>query len=107
MGGILATAAINWISGWFENRAEVGKAKAAATAERVKTHLAGWSDEFLVLVWSYPFISVFIPFLAPYTKQGFENLALLPEWYVAGFITITFAVFGIDKLFAYKRGRSG
>ena len=35
--------------------------------------------------------------------MGFDYLEKLPEWYVGGFITVTFAVFGVDKLFAYKK----
>jgi len=89
-------------SEWFGNKQELDKLKSIAKIENSKNHLSGYSDEFLILVWSYPFVSMFIPATQQSTALAFEKLALLPEWYVGGYISITFAVFGIDKLFRYK-----
>lgn len=90
---------------WFTSKQEIDVAKAKAKAENVKSHLAGWSDEFLILVWSYPFVSMFVPSLRVDTALAFEKLSLLPDWYVGGFISITFAVFGIDKVFKWRGGK--
>lgn len=87
---------------WFSDFKETKKIKVQAGIERSKLHLSGYSDEFLLIVWSYPFVSLFIPKLTPYTVTAFNNLSLLPDWYVGGFITISFSVFGIDKLFKWR-----
>jgi hypothetical protein len=96
---------------WLSNKQEVEKAKAIARIEHVKNGIPGYSDEYLVLVWSYPFIAAFIPALQPSVEAGFEFMEAMPDWYVGGFITVSFAVFGIDKLFKVdwtrKRGKSG
>ena len=63
--------------------------------------MSGYSDEFLLIVWSSPIIMIFTPWYE-YAARGFDRLATLPDWYVGGFISITFAVFGIDKLFKWK-----
>ncbi len=97
MGGTFQT--------WLSNKQETDKLQKVAKIESSKAHLAGYSDEFLILVWSYPFVSMFIPAFQEHTALAFEKLLLLPDWYVGGFISITFAVFGIDKLFKFKKGK--
>lgn len=84
---------------WLSNRNEIEKRKAVAKIENVSKGIAGYSDEYLVLVWSYPVVASFVPALQPSVSAGFEFMEAMPEWYVGGFITISFAVFGIDKLF--------
>lgn len=90
---------------WLSNKQETNKLKAIAKIENSKNQLSGYSDEFLILVWSYPFISMFVPSLSEQTATAFEKLVLLPDWYVGGFISITFAVFGIDKVFRWKKDK--
>lgn len=84
---------------WLKGRHEIETAKAHARIKAVSTGIPGYSDNYLVFVWSYPFIGGFIPILQPSVAAGFEFFEQLPEWYIAGFMSITFAVFGIDKLF--------
>lgn len=103
MLGVVAPVVGSLLKGFMENRQEISKAKAQAKAARLQNGIPGYSDEFLIFIWSAPFVMNFIPFLQPYVVAGFENLQVLPDWYVGGFITITFAVFGIDKLFAWKK----
>jgi len=102
MINLLLSMVTGTFKSWFDNKQETDKLKSIAKIENSKNHLSGYSDEFLILVWSYPFISMFIPATQQSTALAFEKLALLPEWYVGGYISITFAVFGIDKLFRYK-----
>jgi hypothetical protein len=90
---------------WLADKREIGKKKAEANIETSKNSMLGWSDEYLILVWSYPFISLFIPSLREKTEGAFSQLGILPDWYIAGFLSITFAVFGIDKLFKWKGGK--
>lgn len=92
---------------WLSNKQEIDKAKAVARIEHVKNGIPGYSDEFLILVWSYPFVAAFLPFLQPSVAAGFEFMAQMPDWYITGFITITFAVFGVDKLFKIDWSKVG
>lgn len=87
---------------WVKSRSQIAEKKAIARMENVSKGIAGFSDEYLVLVWSYPVIASFIPPLQPSVAAGFNFLETMPEWYVGGFVTVTFAVFGIDKIFRYK-----
>ena len=96
-------AIISAISGFVSNRQEIGKAKAQAKIQRMQNGIPGYSDEFLILVWTAPLVMIFVPGLESYAVNGFKNLSLLPDWYVGGFISITFATFGIDKVFAWKK----
>ena len=102
MWSIIAQGAAGWAAQFFKGRQEISKQKAQAKIMNTQAHLNGWSDEVLLIVWSYPFISLFVPQLRADTFAAFEALNALPEWYVGGFISITFAVFGIDKIFKYK-----
>lgn len=98
----LISAGLGLVTSFFQGRQKVSEAKAQAKIQRLTTGIPGYSDEFLVFIWSAPFVMVFIPGFSQYAKAGFDNLAQLPEWYVAGFMMITGAVFGIDKLLAWK-----
>jgi hypothetical protein len=102
MNALLVSSAISWVTGFFENKREIGKAVSAAKIENANKHIAGWGDEFLIMIWSYPFISMFIPYLRPHTAQAFAELKTLPEWYIAGFMSITLAVFGMSKFIKFR-----
>jgi hypothetical protein len=90
------------IKDWFKHKADIQERKEIARIENVSKGIPGYSDEYLILVWSYPFAASFVPYLQPSVSAGFEFMSTMPEWYVGGFITVSFAVFGIDKLFKYK-----
>lgn len=92
----------NALKGWLENRNKISAAKAEARIKNVSEGIPGFSDDFLRIVWCYPFIAVFIPQLRPHIEMGFEYMGKLPDWYVGGFTTISFATFGIDKVFKWK-----
>lgn len=102
MTGLLLSILGGTFKDWVSSKSEIAKTTAIAKAQNAGKGIAGWSDEYLVVVWSYPLIASFIPFMQPSVEAGFTYLNSLPEWYVGGFITISFAVFGIDKLFKWK-----
>ena len=91
------------ISTWQEKRGEVKAAQHTATIARIQAGESSWKDEYLVLIWSYPVISGFIPGLQESTMRGFEFMAGLPPWYVGGWVTISLSVFGITKIMNIKR----
>lgn len=88
---------------WLASRSEIEKRKAVARIENVSKGIPGYSDEFLILVWSYPAVASFIPALAPSAQAGIANFNALPDWYTVGFMTISAAVFGIDKAFRFRK----
>lgn len=67
---------------WITHKTALEKEKATARAKMMSDGINGYSDEFLVLVWSYPLIASFIPSLQPGVRQGFTFLSVLPEWYI-------------------------
>lgn len=91
------------VKGWVQTRGEISKKKALARIETVQKGIPGYSDEFLILVWSYPAIACFVPALEPSARAGIETFAQMPEWYQYGFMTISASVFGIDKVFRFKK----
>ncbi|WP_444884865.1 hypothetical protein [Microbulbifer sp. PSTR4-B] len=99
----VALAALGFIKSWWDSRQESRVAETQARALRIQHGIPGWADEFLIAVWSYPFIAQFMPGLRESAAQGLTAAAALPEWYIAGFMSISFAVFGINKLFQWKK----
>lgn len=91
------------VKDWITSRSKIEEQKALARIENVRNGIPGWTDEFLVVVWSYPAIASFIPFLAPTVAIGIDNFNQLPEWYQYGFMTISAAVFGVDKWFKVRK----
>jgi hypothetical protein len=102
----LASAAFGLVTTWLQGRQKISEQKATAKADRIANGIPGYSDEWLVFVWSAPIVMAFIPGLQEYATKGFNNLNSYPEWYVYGFMAITSAVFGIDKLLMAKNAKS-
>lgn len=88
---------------WVVSRNKLEEKKAVARIENVSKGIPGYSDEFLILVWSYPFVAAFVPPLQPSVSAGFEFMRTMPEWYIGGFGAISAAVFGIDKWMRFKK----
>lgn len=97
----IAKAAAGQLGQWLQVKGEIEQKKAVARIEAVSKGIPGYSDEALIIVWSYPVVAAFIPALQTSVQAGFAFLDTLPEWYVVGFCTITAAVFGIDKAFRF------
>lgn len=103
MWGFLLNLAGGTVKDWVTSRSKIAEQKALARIETVQKGIPGYSDEFLVVVWSYPAIASFIPALADSAQKGIENFNALPDWYTIGFMTISASVFGIDKAFRFKK----
>ena len=56
-----------------------------------------WKDEWFVILLSIPAVMAFIPPLAPYVGEGFQELAQAPDWYLAAFGIAVAASFGFRK----------
>jgi len=100
---VIIPALTNLVGGWLTSKQKVSEAKAEAKIARVSQGIPGYSDEFLIFVWSAPFVMSFIPPLQPYAIQGFSILESLPDWYMGGFMTLTASVFGVDKFLTWKQ----
>lgn len=89
MTGLLSviTTLISTAASWTKDR-----------ADQTRQMLTGWPAGYLLIVWSYPFISGFVPPLAARTAAGFDNISAMPDWYVNGFLTITAAVFAVGGI---------
>lgn len=102
MIGFFTSLAAGTIKDWLASRNKIAEAKAQSKANQLQQGIAGWSDNWLVVVWTYPIIGAFVPQLQPYVAGGFDFLSSLPDWYVGGYLTVTAAVFGIDKWVKFK-----
>ena len=103
MTGLLVSLIGGTFKSWLSHKQELEQKKAVARIENVSKGIPGYSDEFLILVWSYPAIASFMPWLSESAAVGIANFNALPEWYQIGFMTISAAVFGIDKIFRFKK----
>jgi len=88
---------------WQEKRAQVNDAKHEANLARIKDASSSWKDEILLLMWGYPVTAAFIPPLHENTVKAFEFIHDLPSWYVGGWLAISLAIFGVDKVAKFKR----
>lgn len=93
----------NMVGKWQENRAQVSQAKHEAKLERIKSMDNDHKDEFLLGIWSAPFLAAFIPGLQPYAFKAFDFLSQLPGWYLGAWVAISLSVFGVDKIMKVKK----
>lgn len=58
-----------------------------------------WKDEYLLVLWSLPFIAAFLPWTQEHVKSGFSLLTMLNAdaayWYFAAWSVMFSAVFGV------------
>lgn len=101
----LVSPAINLASTWIDRRGQVAAASHAAKLERIKAQQGDWKDEWLIVIWSYPFVSMFIPIttVQQATFAALDRIGILPEWYLGGWVAISLAIFGVDKITKVKR----
>lgn len=100
MGALAAIipALVNLISGFLENRQQIGKAKANAKIELQKAGATGWTGRLIVLFWFYPAVACYIPVLREDAAMGFKLFQAAPEWYLAIVGAITVTLLGIEKV---------
>lgn len=102
MWGALLSVLGGTFGDWVKSRSAIAEAKAKARAESVRNGIPGWSDEYLVLIVTFPFIACFIPGLDQVAQAGIDNFEKMPEWYQGIFGTVVLAVFGLDKVMKWK-----
>jgi hypothetical protein len=103
LGGVLGPVAGMWNT-WQERRSQVGQAKHEARLEAIKAQRNDWKDELLIVIWSYPVISVFIPYepIQEHSFKALENFEKFPAWFLGGWVAISLAIFGVDKIIKVK-----
>lgn len=103
MGGLLLSVLGGSFKDWVASRSKIAEVRAEARANAVANGIPGWSDEWLVIVWSFPFVACYLPGGGVYAAQALAHIDALPGWYVQGFMVITSAVFGLDKIIKWKQ----
>ena len=107
------TGVASIVSSWINRKQRIAEAKTQAEIENAGKIIdrAGWKDEFIVIVWSAPAIMAFVPGGQKYVEKGFEHLAQAPEWYLAGWLSISLAIYGLKpatkKLLEWRRKQLG
>ena len=113
----ILTQVASFATTWFEGKKQKAEAKAMAEAAMEKAKAAvyekkalsdenwdmtalqnsqsSWKDEYLLLVFSVPFVMAFIPQLQEYVKVGFEVLENTPEWYRWALAIMISSSFGV------------
>lgn len=89
--------------GWLDRRAEAKQAKHEAHMEWLRTAATerrfSWKDEYVLVITSYPIISVFIPWFGvrENTFESLELLGQLPDWLVWSWLVMVYAIYGAVK----------
>lgn len=113
-GQALIGMATGWFSSWQKRRERQERVEEAVTENKIRlatdaqTHNANWEmaalegrDNFMrrvsFVMWSAPFLwALFDPVGV---REFFTvSLAVLPEWYVAGYLGMTGAIWGLAEL---------
>ena len=103
---------VSLLADWWKSRSEskqrIKEAQTNAEIERINKGMAdaGWKDEWILLLISFPYIMAFIPI--PSVRQaandGFSILNGFPDWWKISFLSIVGAVYGIKKLRTFQWG---
>ena len=102
MWQLVASLVGGTLKDWVATKGEIARTRAEARANAVKNGIPGWSDEWLVIIWSLPFVACYLPGGGEYAAAAMTHIEALPEWYVQGFFLVTGAVFGLDKFIKWK-----
>ena len=91
-----------------EAKAEVFRKKATSDTDwemqSMENAQSSWKDEYLLILFSIPFVMAFIEPLQPYVQRGFEILENTPEWYRYALGVMVAASFGVRSfLRVWKR----
>ena len=100
--GVLGRA-FDFADGWQERRAAEAVAKHEARLAALKSHQNDWKDDYVLVIFSYPVVSMFIPFLRDNTGDSIRALATLPQWFTGTLVAITMAIYGFQKIPKLKK----
>ena len=103
MGTMLLSIFGGTFKEWVSSRSKIAEARATARANAVANGIPGWSDEWLVIIWSLPFVACYLPGGGEYAAVALSHIERLPDWYTQGFFVVTGAVFGLDKFIKWKK----
>lgn len=81
-----------------EARRDLAKQMIISENERGKIQIKAtgrWFKYITFFLWAGPFLSVYIFPFSGYGPQVFQNMQLLPDWYVQSMMTLMFAIWGI------------
>lgn len=88
----------DFADGWQERRAAEQEARHEARIAQIKSQEGSWKDEYVLIIASYPLVSLFIPPLRQPTIDSLEYLSKLPGWMVGCWVGIVAAVYGFQKV---------
>jgi hypothetical protein len=100
--GVLGRA-FDFADGWQERRAAEAVAKHEALLETLKSQRFDWKDEYVLIIFSYPPVSIFIPYLRDNTMESVQALSALPQWFTGTLVAITMAIYGFQKIPKIKK----
>jgi len=93
----------DFAEGWQNRRKEEADAKHEVRLMRIKDMSNSWKDEYILILSSYPLVSLFIPPLRPSTIESINYLKELPTWMTATWVGIVAAVYGFQKIPKLKK----
>jgi hypothetical protein len=93
----------DFAEGWQERRKDEAQAKHQARLTQISQQGGSWKDEYILVLSSYPLVSLFIPFLRPSTVESINYLKELPGWMVGTWVGIVAAVYGFQKIPSIKK----
>lgn len=119
----ILTQVASLASTWFEGQQKKTEARALAEAamEEAKAEVfrkqatseqdwdllaqrnsqGSWKDEYLLIVFSLPFLGAFIEPFQPFILKGFEILENTPEWYRIALGVMVAASFGVRNVLKF------
>jgi hypothetical protein len=93
----------DFADGWQQRRADEAKARHEGRLEALRSHSGDWKDEYALVMFSYPVVSMFIPFLRENTMESIDYMASLPQWYTGTLVGIVLAIYGFQKIPKVKK----
>jgi hypothetical protein len=93
----------DFAEGWQERRKDEAVAKHEARITQIRNQDNSWKDEYVLVVASYPLVSLFIPPLRESTIASIDYLTHLPSWMVGCWVGIVAAIYGFQKVPKIKR----
>jgi hypothetical protein len=93
----------DFADGWQERRKQENIARHEARIEALKRHERDWKDDYVLIIFSYPPVSMFIPGLRDHTVESMTSLAALPQWFTGTLVAIVMAIYGFQKIPKLKK----
>lgn len=95
--------AFDFAEGWQERRKQESEARHEANLAKIGQQDKSWKDEYVLIIASYPPVSIFVPFLRDNTIESLAIIGQLPEWSVGLWVAIALSVYGVQKIPKVKK----